>query len=311
MGSNNNPAFQFRNNVSPHYLEPLFLRLTQNRWYSYADLRHILNESGLPVQGRDIVQYNAAVWSLVNLVETRSDRRGRSKINHVQLTLLGKQIIDTYGTNQSLFYDLIHFLFYSSWQRSLNLKWARFWLYERVCDVLWDEAPAQTDLKALTIRLQSESHQAFPDYRPSFPSQSVAAVFPWLGALQPAFLSPCGNRNQLCSERRSHCTPQLFHLAVDLLYTVKNLRYGTALAVSDEHIQAICRTCLLDTDRFWSMAELTQMSIRGFEIKRGQWATSIALAGPPTWISLPDFTNEANDEELEAEDEESEGEDEQ
>ena len=81
------------------------------------------------------------------------------------------------------------------------------------------------------------------------------------------------------------------------------------MAVSDEHIQAICRTCLLDTERFWSMAELTQMSIRGFEIKRGQWATSITLAGPPNWISLPDFSDETDDSGLDGEEEE--GEDEQ
>jgi hypothetical protein len=310
MGSNNNnPAFQFRNNVSPHYLEPLFLRLTEGRWYSYADLRKILNDSGLAVQGRDIVQYNAAVWSLVRLVETRSEIEGRSKVNYIQLTSLGRQIIDTYGTNQPLFYDIIHFLFYSSWQRSLNLKWARLWLYQRVCDVLWDEAPAKTDIKALTIRLQSESRLAFPAHLPSFPNRSVGAVFPWLGALKPAFLAPSGNRNQLFSERRSHCTPQLFHLAIDLLYTTNDLRYGTPVAVSDEHIQAICRTCLLDTERFWSMAELTQMSIRGFEIKRGQWATSITLAGPPNWISLPDFSDETDDSGLDGEEEE--GEDEQ
>jgi|GEM_PF-2431305 len=310
MSSPIKPVFEFNNQVSPRYIEPLFLQIEEGRWYGTSDLRRLLWDNGLELEGTGIIGHNVNAWSLIGLTKSRA-KEGRMKLKESILTPLGKQLIDTYGTNQALFYDFLHFLFYSAWQRSQDLQMARFWLYERVCDVLWNEAPAQTDSKGLTIRLQNESRQAFPDYKPSFPIQSVQGVFPWLGALQPAFLSPCGTRSQLCSERRSHCTPQLFHLAIDLLYTTSNLRYGTALAVSDEHIEAVCRTCLLHTERFWSMADLTQMSIRGFEIKRGQWATSIALAGPPTWISLPDFTSEAGDEGLEVEDEESEGEDEQ
>ncbi len=46
------------------------------------------------------------------------------------------------------------------------------------------------------------------------------------------------------------------------------------------------------------MADLTQMTISGFELRRGQWGTSIALEGPPTWITLPDFSNEKAQEEI-------------
>jgi hypothetical protein len=309
MSSPRKPVFEFNNKASPRYIEPLLLHLEEGQSYGTDDLRRLLWDSGIEAQGKGIVQYNANIWTLIGLTKSRPTENGGGPAKRLQITSLGKQFIETYGTSKPLFFDLIHFLYYSSWQRSQNLKWSRFWLYSRVCDLLWDEAPAQADQQELTVRLQSESRQIFPGFLPSFPRRSVGSAFPWLSALQPPFLAPSGTRSQLFSERRSHCTPQLFHLAIDLLYTINNLRYGTAVAISDEQIQAICRTCLLDTERFWSMADLTQMSIRGFEIKRGQWATSISLAGPPSWISLPDFSDETDDSGLDGEEEE--GEDEQ
>jgi len=41
------------------------------------------------------------------------------------------------------------------------------------------------------------------------------------------------------------------------------------------------------------MVDLAKMSIRGYDIRKGQWGTSIALEGPPAWIDLPDFAGEA------------------
>jgi hypothetical protein len=208
-------------------------------------------------------------------------------------------VIDTYSTNRPLFFDLMHFLFYSAWCRSKDDSRVRFWLYASVCDALWLDAPAKTDSFALTNRLQLESRDAFPEYDPIFPERSVRAVFPWLGALTPAFLSKSGAASQLSSRRRSYCSPQLFHLATDLVYALEGLRYGTSMAIDERHIADVCRVCLLDTAGFWQMADLTKMTIRGYDIRKGQWGTSIALEGPPTWIDLPDFeggVEETNDE---------------
>ncbi len=116
--------------------------------------------------------------------------------------------------------------------------------------------------------------------------------------LVPPFLSRQGTK-QLTSVRRSFCTPQLFYLATDLVYTtVEGLQYGVSLSINERHIEAICQACLLDTDHFWHMADLTQMTINGYELRRGQWGTSVALAGPPTWITLPDFSHETAQEDI-------------
>jgi len=300
------PTFEFQNQVSPRYVEPLFLKLEYGTWYSQADLRLLLRSGGLDLKGDGIVRNNSAVWTLIGLGRSRSVMSGgRIPSRLFQLSELGREVAATYSTNRELFFDLMHFFFYSTWIKTRQIARARFWLYTNMCDVLWSEAPSAIDSFQLTNRLQIECRSEFPGQNPSFSERSARSVFPWLGALTPSFLAKCDKRSQLCSERRSYCTPQLFHLAVDLIYSTQGLRYGTSMAIDDGRIAAICRTCLLDVDRFWYMTELTQMAVRGFDIQRGQWGTSIILGGPPTWIDLPDFTPDhldLSDDEVEEED---------
>ena len=292
MGQMDKPSFDFRNQLSPRYIERLFLHLEPGVWYDSNELKDLLRANGLDVEGSNIVGYNTTAWSLAGLGRSQRVKEGRSFIKLFQLTLFGKQVLDTYSTNRELFYDLMHFAFYSAWHRSNDVIRGRFWLYVSICDSLWEEAPAKTDSFALTNKLQIESRQRFPKHNPAFPERSIRAVFPWLGALTPPFLSKCGSAAQLCSSRRSYCSPQLFHLATDLIYTSEGLKYGTSMAIDDRHIEAICKVCLLDTTSFWQMADLTKMTIRGYGIRKGQWGTSIALDGLPNWIDLPDFTDE-------------------
>lgn len=293
MKYNSNPTFEFPNQVSPRYIEPLLIQLQYGQRYSTSQFVDLLRSNGLDVQGNQIALDNMIVWSLAGLGQVEKRKTGRFTKNIFRLTELGKQLIDIYSTNTELFYDLIHFLFYSTYRRSNDIQRSRFWLYAGVCNTLWQDAPAPIDNLELTNRLQIESHIAFPGFDPSFSERSVRGVFPWLQTLAPSFLSRPGAKSQLYSARRSHSTPQLFHLATDLIYTtVEGLQYGSSLAVNERHIEAICKACLLDTDRFWEMTDLTKMSINGFEIRQGQWGTSIALEGSPTWITLPDFLQE-------------------
>jgi len=299
MLQNTNPNFAFDNQVSPRYIEPLLIQLHYGQGYSTAQFIDLLHVSGLDIKGIGIASNNMLIWSLIGLGEIEKRGTQYIKKNIFWLTELGKQLVDTYSTNTELFYDLIHFLFYSTYCRSRDVRRGRFWLYASVSDNLWQEAPAQIDKSALTNRLQVDSRTVFPYYDPSFSEQSVGGIFSWLQTLVPPFLSKQGTKGQLYSKRRSHCTPQLFHLATDLIYTtVEDMQYGASLAINERHIEAICKTCLLDTEQFWKMADLTQMTINGFELRRGQWGTSIALERSPTWITLPDFSNEKAQKEI-------------
>jgi hypothetical protein len=301
MTSHRKASFAFENHVSPRYIEPLLLQIDPDTWHSSTDLQQQLRNSGLDVQGKKIIQSNTSVWHKIGLGEIQRQRPGQP--NLFRLRPLGSQMKGFYSTNRALFFDVMHYLFYSAYHRSHHINQVPFWLYAKICDTLWHDAPGRMDSMGLTSHLQSESRRAFPEYDPSFPERSVRSVFPWLGELTPPFLSPCGTKSDLCSERRRYCTPQLFHLAVDLAYYEAGLSYGTSLAIDDRQIEAISRTCLLDPGRFWDMASLTDMTIRELETREGQWSTSLALSGPPRWIELPDFADQEEEEADEEEDE--------
>ena len=73
------------------------------------------------------------------------------------------------------------------------------------------------------------------------------------------------------------------------------------MALGDEEIESICKVCLLSSEKFWEMVDRTKMIIRGVDIRRGQFSTSIALEMKPQWIDLPDYTQEIEFEGLEGE----------
>ncbi len=288
MKNKSKPNFQFYNQVSPRYIEPLFLQMEYDRWYKSAEMKSILRRE-LEIDGSDIVQRNIEAWSLAGIGETQLIKDGRSQTYLFRFSPVGKQLIETYSTNRDLFFDLIHFLFYSAWYRSKDVYRGRFWVYASVCDELWSNSPSKMDSFQLTAKLHTESMDLFPESQPTFPERAVRAVFPWLGAMKPPFLEKTEAQRYLESQRRNFCTPQLFHLATDLVYNIKSLRYGTSISVDESIIHTICKTCLLDPDQFWEIADRAKMNIRGFEIRKGQFGTSIALDGPPTWIDLPDL----------------------
>ena len=295
-------TFQFGNNTSPRYIDALFLPLQAGQWYSRAQLINVLRANGYNVEGEHIVSYNTLTWSLVGLGEIKTKTAKSSIRRTFRLTELGKQLIDIYSTNAELFYDLVHFLFYSAYRRSHNLIYSRFWLYPAFCDILWSESPTTIEPQKLTNRLQIEFREDFPNYDATFNDRSIHSLGPWLQVLTPPFLSKVGGRNH--AQKRLDCTPQLFHLATDLVYnSIGQLEYGTSLAIRQPQIEAICKVCLLDPDRFWNMASLTQMTVSGFELRQGQWEKAIVLEGPPDWISLPDFSAEQEESDFEEGDE--------
>ncbi|MBP7962077.1 MAG: hypothetical protein KBG20_01190 [Caldilineaceae bacterium] len=283
------PTFLFRNEISPSYIEPLFLQMKPDIWLDTHDMKRMLHDSGLDIGGKDIVTNSKLVWSLLRIVDSRLEQQGRSTVRFVRLAPLGEYLHDTHSTNPDLFYDLFHYLFYSAWRRTQQDRFTRFWLYAACCDLAWQQAPTELATSKLTRQLQRECDAAFPKSHPSFSGRSVGGILPWLQVLSPPFLRQSEKRNLLVSERRRHCTPQLFHLALDLVYAAEGLQYGTAMAIGPQNQEAICKVCLLDPDRFWAMAELTEMTIRGVELQRGQWGSSLVLKSKPKWIDLPDY----------------------
>lgn len=278
-------TFEFPNQLSPKHIQTLFLKLEHGAWYSTSDLIDLLRVSLGEVDGKKVAFMNITSWTLLGICEKRLN----SKPTLYGLSTFGKSLQETYSTNQELFFEIIHFLFYSSWLRTNNLKQARFWLYPKICDYLWDVAPGMMDSYGLTSVLQQDAQESFPEINPKFAERSVRAVFPWLATLTPPFLEKKTSKSQFTSCKREYCSPQLFHLALDLVYKLRQLKYGTSMAIDEKEIKAICSICLLNEDRFWEMADRAKMMMRGVDIRKGQFGTSIALEMSPQWIDIPEM----------------------
>lgn len=294
--------FQMYSSISPRYIRPLLLQLEFGQWYTFAEMKEKLRQNGLQVEGSEIVIHNANAWTLLGLGERKNEINGSRKILF-RINKLGRQLQETYSTNQDLFFDLMHYFLYTAWLRSNNPLYGRFWIYSSVCDYLWNSSPGVVENIDITGMLQIDSNIVFSNFQPKFSMRSVRTVYPWLESLTPPFLSKQSGKQTLFSTRRNSCTPQLFHLAVDLIYSNKQLKYGTSMAIGDEEIKAICRTCLLDEGQFWEMADRTKMIIRGVDIRQGQFSTSIALEIKPQWIDLPNYTNDIEFDGFEGEEE--------
>jgi len=237
--------FQFDNSVSPRYIQPLFLKLEQGIWYNLSELRDILQLSFPNIEGKKIVYANIVTWHLIGLGDYKVENyQGRKSF--FKLSDLGKQLQETYSTNQELFFELMHFLFFSTWNKIKSPEMGLFWVYSQVCNKLWCNVPNLMDSFELTSVLQQEAQNEFTGYNPGFSERVVRAVYPWLASLTPAFLQKNPTSKAFIPERRQYCSPQLFHLALDLIYIEKKLKYGTSMAIGVEEIREICKVCLLD-----------------------------------------------------------------
>lgn len=292
--------FQFPNSVSPRYIQPLFLKLEHGIWYNSTELRNILQFSFPNIEGKQIVYANIVTWHLIGLGEYKVEYF-QGKKSYFKLSDLGKQLQETYSTNLDLFFELMHFLFFSTWNKNKFPEVGLFWVYSQVCNKLWSNAPNLIDSFELTSVLQQEAQNEFVGYNPGFPERVVRSVYPWLASLTPAFLQKDRHAKAFIPIRRSYCSPQLFHLALDLIYNEKKLKYGSSMAIGDEEIREICMICLLDEKQFWEMVDRTKLMIKGIETRKGQFNTSLALEQPPQWIDLPDYSSLVQDTSLDME----------
>jgi len=285
--------FEFPNQVTPKHIESFFLEIRNNEWYSINSLIEILKNNNKDINsGKNIVQRNVATWIQAGIGFLKTGKEDRGKRVYFQISPFGHYLQEIYSTNNVLFFEIIHFIFYSTWLRTNDIRKARFWVYKQVCDDLWVNAPSKMDSFNLASRIQSLAHETFPDYYPAFSERSARAVFPWVNALTPSFLVQPGAKSEYLSNKRNYCTSQLFNLAIDLIYTLRKLNYGTSLNIDDGMINEVSMICLLDPERFWEMAERTQMMIKGFEVRKSQWGPTITLNQAPNWIELPEFKNQ-------------------
>lgn len=161
----------------------------------------------------------------------------------------------------SVQYDLLHYLFYTTWRPEEPTKHARSWFYRTVCDDLWSMQNAKLDLDTRNALTQQLTNQVLEDFQsvPGFSGekisigrQTMAGVLEWLRHLKPSVLE--GEKVEEF-HRRQACSAELFLLALSRSYQLSSSEVGMDLLLSLQRRDEICRLCLLEPLQFDRMLD--------------------------------------------------------
>lgn len=189
-----------------------------------------------------------------------------------RLTRRGVYLRALASWNLPTFYDMMHYLYYATWDFGDQETAGFSWTYRTVANLLWQRRPSIIDGKGLATEVRDLACQEFELDSISLTDYAVDGVYNWLRVLDPAFAwTDTKSRRRETNGGRSACSPELFLMAVDYLYRSKGVPHNRPLLMDDDKTNIICRLCLLDPLRWKSMLNRT---IEQFAILRRMGSAS-------------------------------------
>jgi hypothetical protein len=199
-----------------------------------------LHESGHAINPHYLF-WNLKVMRSLGLTETDE------KTEAWQLTKRGVYLRALAEWNPRAFYDMMHYLYYASWDFADHENTGFSWTYQTACNLLWQRRPTVIDGKALAAEVRDLAQQQFGLDTVSITDYAIDGVYNWLRVLDPVFAwTDTRTRRRETNGGRAGCTPELFLMAIDFLYRRQNLPYNRPVLMDDERTALVCRLCLLD-----------------------------------------------------------------
>ncbi len=287
--------FEFKNQVSPRYIEPLLLQIEPNEWTTSAELQQQLRDGGLDVQGKQIIQANVTFWDKIGLGQVRRrTRRGATSEGPGDLTCsawelwVSKSGICIAPTAPVLRFGTLPVL----------LSIQAIAPYEPG----WPMALCRGLQHALVTCTREDGFYGLglrpPARRVGESSRSTIRCFPSV-LCEPCFLGwaswphhSFSLWSQVGSLFRTSSTLHTAALSSRGRFGLPRSRtgYGTSLAIDDRQVAAISRTCLLDPGASGIWLRWPIWPSENWKPVKGSGA-SLVLTGPPRWIDLPDFSS--------------------
>ncbi len=175
-----------------------------------------------------------------------------------RLTKRGVYLRALAAWNPSTFYDMMHYLYYTTWDFGDRETATFSWTYQTVSNLLWQRRPTVIDGKGLAIEVRDRALHDFELDSVSITDYAVDGVYNWLRVLDPAFAwTDTKSRRRETNGGRPACTPELFLMAVDYLYRVKNVPHNRPMLMDEDKIAIVCRLCLLDPLKWKSVLNRT------------------------------------------------------
>lgn len=170
-----------------------------------------------------------------------------------RLTEQGAMLGQLLYSKPDLFAEVMHYLFYSTWNPSDPEQNCFSWSYATTTNLLWSQAQAIIDLKRLANEVEAAARQQFAHVSVSLSDNSMRGVLNWLVPLKPEVIAETGNTRSFM--RRSFCPPELFVFAVDYVYQSRHILYESNLLIDPDVQETICRVCVLEPEGFERVAD--------------------------------------------------------
>lgn len=268
-------VFHVLHNARPEYVRDVIDLLSGGEESSYEDLLQTGSSLGLSIGSQ--VQSERMLRDI--LQPTRD--MGFVAPRRIQLTQSGRTIAALVRYNPSLFAEMIHFAYYSTWDPQKPAENCFSWSYRQICNYLWEQVQLEIDKSVLASNTSSMAIRRFQVDRVSFSSRSVDGVLHWLKILSIPVIQE-QDSTILWFSRRAFCPPELFIMAIDFVYWTREIDYGVNLLLSDENRDAICQVCLLEPERFDRVLDYT---VAQFDYLHkgigGGWGQYLALDRAP------------------------------
>ena len=262
---------------NPTYLRgvlPLFRGLAN---LTSSELTELTPKVGLSDSARRI-RHLTTSWYALGILNRIKDQK---QTYVYSLSRFGEDLLDQLQFNPSLAIELVHWARYSAWLRSPDFERGWSWVYQEVCNAMWENSPSQITPRKLMMYTLEKANLLFSQQDPSFDITSIRSAMAWLAAMDPPFLvkkDESDPKSPLLSRKRRMCSPELLLLALQLQYQIKGLVFGTPLLMDEALIEAVCKVCMLGPDQFWPMADLCGLTFPTLTRNETSYGTSLTIA---------------------------------
>jgi hypothetical protein len=189
-------------------------------------------------------------------------------------TPMGDSLIDLMYADRDLFENLLHFYYYTAFDRYPEEHIYSSYTYQKFTNYLYDNAPFDSlqGQKGTIVGEVTEMAETDPDLELSYTKSGVSLSTKSLGNYIQYIrdLSPTVNKNDPDEtpgfEPRGFCPPELLVLAVDHVYKTHETEYNTLLHVDDVK-QEILKLCLLTEEGLTDVIEYTERTYPFFSTK--------------------------------------------
>jgi len=268
-------SFQIFSIDSSEYLIKVLPLFRGGKSYTSNELADLFNSLDLSVHPRRC-RHLLQIWYVLGFLNR--DRVGNAY--NYELSDFGKGLLKKLQFNQPLAVELAHWAWYSAWLRSPEFEIAWSWLYQDICNLLWEASPNVINAKQLTAIAVENAALLYPNQNQALDNASIGAILSWLATMDPPFLikeDRESSRSSLVSQKRDSCNPELMYLSIQLQYYIKGITFGTPLLIEEQIINAICKTCLLRLEQFWPMVELCSITFNSLVRKETAYGTSLSI----------------------------------